>query len=76
MVVYTLLLLCRFQQTVLEAAIQYNHEPIVRLLLEFGADANHKGPGCLPIHHAALGGQEAIVRLLLEYNADVNPLAW
>ena len=68
----TLLLLYRYQHTALQAAVEYGHEPIVRLLLEFGADVNRRHP-FYPIHCAVFCG-ESIVRLLLEYHADVNAL--
>ncbi len=55
------------------AAVFARHEPVVRLLLERGADAD-PGPrtGMAPLATAASHGDSAIVRLLLAYRPDVN----
>ena len=48
------------------------HEPVVRLLLERGADPNIRDEGdhAYPIHFAAERGDLAVVRLLVEQGAD------
>lgn len=48
------------------------HEPIVRLLLERGADPNirDEGDNAYPLHFAAERGDLAVVRLLVEHGAD------
>lgn len=48
------------------------HEPIVRLLLERGADPNirDEGDNACPLHFAAERGDLAVVRLLVEHGAD------
>ena len=48
------------------------HEPVVKLLLERGANPNIRDEGdhAFPIHFAAERGDIAIVRLLIEHGAD------
>jgi ankyrin repeat protein len=48
------------------------HEPVVRLLLERGADPNirDEGDNAYPLHFAAERGDLAVVRLLVEHGAD------
>jgi ankyrin repeat protein len=49
-----------------------SHEPVVRTLLERGADPNVRDEGdcAYPLHFAAERGDLAIVRLLVEHGAD------
>jgi uncharacterized protein len=49
-----------------------HHEPVVRALLERGADPNirDEGDNAFPIHFAAERGNLAVVRLLIEHGAD------
>ena len=49
-----------------------HHEPVVRTLLERGADPNirDEGDNAFPIHFAAERGNLAVVRLLIEHGAD------
>ena len=48
------------------------HEPVVRLLLERGADANvrDEGDNAYPLHFAAENQDLPVIRLLLEHGAD------
>lgn len=49
------------------------YEPILRLLLEDGANPNAKGPsGGTTLHDACTWARQSIIRLLLDYGADVN----
>jgi ankyrin repeat protein len=62
------------------------HEAVVKLLLEKGADMEYKSnSGWTPLWRAAEMGHEAVVKLLLEKGADVEskggyygltPLSW
>jgi ankyrin repeat protein len=63
------------------------HEPVVRLLLERGADPDirDEGDNAMPLHFAAERGDLAVVRLLIEHGADpvgdgtgheLNVLGW
>src|SRR5262245_10534295 len=60
----------------LSAAVEAEHLPIVRLLLERGADPNWPEGGGAPrgtaLHAAARAGNRAMVELLLDQGADPN----
>ncbi|RDW58861.1 hypothetical protein BP6252_13337 [Coleophoma cylindrospora] len=59
----------------LQAAASSGNEPVVRLLLEKGAEVNAQGGqygNALQAAAAAFGDNEAVVRLLLEKGAEVN----
>lgn len=59
--------------TVLEIAIYYGHESIVKALIAKGGLLNRSGKrGWTPLHLAARKGHETIVRHLLEKGADAN----
>ena len=59
---------------ILGKAAKDGHLEIVQFLLESGADVHpEKAPeGVLPIHFAAMGGNEKIVKLLITKGADVS----
>ena len=59
---------------ILGKAAKDRHLEIVQFLLESGADVHpEKAPeGFLPIHFAAMGGNEKIVKLLIASKSDVN----
>ena len=58
--------------TPLHWAVERRDLGSARLLLDFGADVNCKGPrGNTPLYLAALCGQEALVQLFIEQGADV-----
>ena len=50
------------------------HEPVVRLLLERGADPNirDEGDNAMPLHFAPEREDLAVIRLLIEHGADPN----
>ena len=60
----------------LSSAIEFDHEEIVRLLLERGADPNlpegEYAPRGVALHAAARAGNRAMVELLLAHGADPN----
>jgi ankyrin repeat protein len=53
-------------------AISYNHETIVRVLLDNGAGVNTAWEDCTGLRLACIRGHEAIVLILLENGADIN----
>ena len=59
---------------ILGKAAKDRHLEIVQFLLESGADVHpEKAPeGVLPIHFAAMGGNEKIVKLLIASKSDIN----
>ncbi|RLN59897.1 hypothetical protein BBJ29_001904 [Phytophthora kernoviae] len=73
-------------QLVLNIAIQQQHEPIARLLIDRGADVNQQDDISLlaPLHNATIMGNKALFRRLLKAGADVDladregftPLHW
>ena len=59
---------------ILGKAAKDGHLEIVQFLLESGADVHPENApeGVLPIHFAAMGGDEKIVKLLIASKSDVN----
>lgn len=58
---------------ILQQAVRWRDAPMVKLLLDKGADINALDrEGKTPLHHAVWSRQEAMVRLLLERGADLN----
>ncbi|KAI0869789.1 ankyrin repeat-containing domain protein [Hypoxylon argillaceum] len=53
-------------------AVQSQHETIIRLLLDAGADPNRPPPPNTPLAFAVLKGNIPVVRLLLSHAANVN----
>lgn len=63
----------RFDQPILSLASEKQYEPLVRLLLKYGADVDATDHGGqTPLSWAAKGQSETIVRILLEHGAHVN----
>ncbi|MBV7328343.1 sigma-70 family RNA polymerase sigma factor [Chloroflexi bacterium TSY] len=62
------------ETTPLVPAMYYQHEDVVRLLLEHGADPDLRffGEGFTLLHEAVKVGHEPILRLLLEHGANPN----
>jgi len=68
----------------LQVAARNLNEPVMRMLIEAGADVNAKSWCGNPLHFVAQGGDRKIVQLLLENGADLNvegglygfPLHW
>ncbi len=62
--------------TGLHAAARAGHLPVVKLLLEHGADPNAReaGDNTYPLHWAAANGQVEIARALLDAGGDVHGL--
>lgn len=59
--------------TPLTGAVSQNHTQIARLLMDHGADVNHKYEGGFtPIMHAAHAGNVELVTLLIDHGADPN----
>ncbi|KAE9031985.1 hypothetical protein PR003_g12073 [Phytophthora rubi] len=73
-------------QLALNIAIQQQHEPIARLLIDRGADVNQQDDVSLlaPVHNTIIMGNKALFRRLLKAGADVEladregftPLHW
>ncbi len=63
-----------YDDTPLTLAISKGHTEIVKLLLEYGADADYRTSEYYdtPLMLAARKGRTEIVKLLLEYGADIN----
>lgn len=61
-------------QLALNIAIQQQHEPIARLLIERGADVNQQDDVSLlaPIHNSIIMGNKALFRRLLKIGADIE----
>eukprot|EP00438_Fugacium_kawagutii_P011186 Skav205408 [mRNA] locus=scaffold170:20671:26032:- [translate_table: standard] len=61
-------------RSLLVLGAQSGHEPIVKLLLENGADARLSGgnDGMTALMPAARGGHDRVVKLLLEHGADAR----
>lgn len=60
-------------QRAMSLAAVRGYEPIVKLLIEGGADLEAKDESSrTPLHHAAMYGHEAVVKLLLERGAKVD----
>lgn len=59
-------------RTALHFAVDGPHEPVIRLLLERGADPNIRDQGdrAFPLHFVAEQGRLDLVRLLIEHGAD------
>jgi len=63
------------QSVTLFLAVQQQQVPVVKFLLEHGANPNIHYPACnttMPLHLAAGQGNAEEVRLLLEHGADIN----
>lgn len=59
--------------TPLTGAVSQNHNEVARLLVNHGANVNHKYEGGFtPIMHAAHAGNFELVKLLLDNGADPN----
>jgi ankyrin repeat protein len=57
------------------AAAKHNHEAIVRILIDNGADINALDrDGSAPLHVACIDGDKATVRIMLNNGAEVNML--
>jgi uncharacterized protein len=59
--------------TALTGAVSQNHNQIARLLVENGADVNHRyEAGFTPLMHAVYAGNEELTALLLAHGADAD----
>lgn len=62
-------------RTPLSWAVAYGHEEISNLLLQHGADPDHKNRyGCTPLFYAAVSGNVRIVQSLIKAGARVDTL--
>ena len=60
-------------KTAMHYAAEYGNIEIAQLLIEAGADVQHRDfDKATALHHAAVGGFVDIVKLLLENGADIN----
>lgn len=55
-------------------ALRTAHEPLVRLLLEKGVDANSQRKGVTALLYAVIRLREPIIRMLLENGADAGAI--
>jgi ankyrin repeat protein len=59
--------------TILHTAVQHNHHKCVRLLLEYNSKMDIISlTGQMPLHLAAISGDNDILKLLLSHSSDVN----
>ncbi len=66
----------RYGGTALHAAVLREHLPVMRALLEAGADPNQGDfSNVMPLHSAALGREEA-AKMLIEYGASLDLRAY
>jgi ankyrin repeat protein len=57
----------------LDAAARFGREDLIRVVLEYGFDPNHRDAcGNTPLHHAAMYGYLGSARILINAGADVN----
>jgi ankyrin repeat protein/Mg2+ and Co2+ transporter CorA len=61
------------EKTSLHLAVAHEKDPVVELLLKFGADVNARSDGSwTPLHNACEKDNAKNVRVLLEYGAELN----
>ncbi|KAL2311125.1 hypothetical protein Nmel_002814 [Mimus melanotis] len=54
-------------------AVEHQHRDCAAILLEHGADPNHRGvSGSTALHFAVMASSKSLVELLLEHGADIN----
>lgn len=60
--------------TALQHAVDQDNEELTRLLLDHGAEINHRNTptGRAAIHYAAMGDDDKLLRLLIERGADID----